>query len=237
MEKFSSKASRSLPTNFDWTNSKYFHSWGNCVFMKIIIVMFKNNEPLFRYAFCQQCTLLGCWCNAHLPPPNFGRVSSMELPWSCFLRFLLHSIQLVACAIIAGTCFFFFIRLTYLFLLFTFHMKKIRMRDFLHRGDRAMIYIFIASSYFPWLSLMPNLSIAAESTIKSSSSLLPRILSSLGVSTLVAADLRWLVWFLAAMGILYQQIFHEKYKWLETLIYVVIGLLPSLPFVHSVSFI
>nr|CAH0111468.1 unnamed protein product [Daphnia galeata] len=111
-----------------------------------------------------------------------------------------------------------------------------RMRDFLHRGDRAMIYIFIASSYFPWLSLMPNLSIAAEVTSKSSSSLLPRILSSLGVSTLVAADLRWLVWFLAAMGILYQQIFHEKYKWLETLIYVLIGLLPSLPFVHGDDF-
>ena len=111
------------------------------------------------------------------------------------------------------------------------------MRDLLHRGDRAMIYIFIASSYFPWLSLMPNLIIAADVTSKSSSSLLPRILSSLGVSTLVAADLRWLVWFLAAMGILYQQIFHEKYKWLETLIYVLIGLLPSLPFVHGVSFI
>lgn len=110
------------------------------------------------------------------------------------------------------------------------------MRDVLHRGDRAMIYVFIASSYFPWLSLMPNLSVAAEMSNKSSSSLLPTILSWFGVSSLVAADLRWLVWFLAAMGILYQQIFHEKYKWLETLIYVLIGLLPSLPFVHSVSY-
>jgi monocyte-to-macrophage differentiation protein len=91
--------------------------------------------------------------------------------------------------------------------------------------------------FFPWLSLMPNLSVAAEATNKSSFSLLPTILSSLGVSTLVAADLRWFVWCLAAMGILYQQIFHEKYKWLETLIYVLIGLLPSLPFVHGVSFI
>nr|CAG4648950.1 EOG090X0FVK [Polyphemus pediculus] len=51
------------------------------------------------------------------------------------------------------------------------------------------------------------------------------------MDTLVA-DLRWTVWFLAAMGILYQQIFHEKYKWLETVIYVLISLLPSLPFVH-----
>lgn len=109
-----------------------------------------------------------------------------------------------------------------------------RVRDVLHRGDRAMIYIFIASSYFPWLSLTPSLAVAEE-TIKSSSSLLPIIFSWFGFSSLVAADLRWLVWFLAAMGILYQQIFHEKYKWLETFIYVLIGLVPSLPFVHSVS--
>lgn len=110
-----------------------------------------------------------------------------------------------------------------------------RIREVLHRGDRAMIYIFIASSYFPWLSLVPNLNVTAEITNKPSSSLLPTLLSWCGVSSLVVADLRWLVWFLAAMGILYQQIFHEKYKWLETLIYVLIGLLPSLPFVHGVS--
>nr|SVE75454.1 EOG090X0FVK [Daphnia dolichocephala] len=111
-----------------------------------------------------------------------------------------------------------------------------RIRGILHRGDRAMIYIFIASSYFPWLSLVPNISDTAEATNKLSSSLLPSLLSWCGVNSLVAADLRWLVWFLAAMGILYQQIFHEKYKWLETLIYVLIGLLPSLPFVHSDEF-
>nr|SVE86453.1 EOG090X0FVK [Daphnia similis]SVE88335.1 EOG090X0FVK [Daphnia similis] len=114
--------------------------------------------------------------------------------------------------------------------------KYLQIREVLHRGDRAMIYIFIASSYFPWLSLVPNVNITAEVTNKSSSSLLPTLLSWCGVSSLVAADLRWLVWFLAAMGILYQQIFHEKYKWLETLIYVLIGLLPSLPFVHGDEF-
>lgn len=113
--------------------------------------------------------------------------------------------------------------------------SKLRTRDVLHRGDRAMIYIFIASSYFPWLTLMPNLSVAEGVTSQSSSSLLQMLLSSIGLNSLVAADFRWSVWFLAAMGILYQQIFHEKYKWLETFIYVVIGLLPSLPFVHSVS--
>lgn len=98
-----------------------------------------------------------------------------------------------------------------------------------------MIYIFIASSYFPWLSLAPK-SPALMSAKSSSSYLLPMVLSLFGIDSILAADLRWFVWFLAAMGILYQHIFHEKYKWLETLIYVVIGLLPSLPFIHGDDF-
>jgi len=75
-------------------------------------------------------------------------------------------------------------------------------RDLLHRGDRAMIYLFIAGSYTPWLNL--------------------RHLDGATV------ELRWAVWMLATMGILYQQIFHERYKALETTFYVVIALLPSL---------
>ena len=109
------------------------------------------------------------------------------------------------------------------------------MRTALHRGDRAMIYIFIASSYFPWLSLIPNAAKISMHSDQTSLSLLPNFLSWMGVSSDIAADLRWTIWFLAAMGILYQQIFHEKYKWLETLIYVIIGLVPSVPFLHHVS--
>jgi len=75
-------------------------------------------------------------------------------------------------------------------------------RDLLHRGDRAMIYLFIAGSYTPWLNL--------------------RDLEGISV------ELRWAVWLLATMGILYQQLFHERYKALETCFYVVIALLPSL---------
>jgi len=75
-------------------------------------------------------------------------------------------------------------------------------RDLLHRGDRAMIYLFIAGSYTPWLNL--------------------RQLDGATV------ELRWAVWLLATLGILYQQIFHERYKALETTFYVVIALLPSL---------
>jgi monocyte-to-macrophage differentiation protein len=58
-------------------------------------------------------------------------------------------------------------------------------RDLLHRGDRAMIYLFIAGSYTPWLHLR-----------------------QLGGA---AAELRWAVWLLATLGILYQQVFHERW--------------------------
>jgi len=75
-------------------------------------------------------------------------------------------------------------------------------KDLLHRGDRAMIYLFIAGSYTPWLNL--------------------RHLEG------VSVELRWAVWVLATLGITYQQIFHERYKALETTFYVVIALLPSL---------
>lgn len=75
-------------------------------------------------------------------------------------------------------------------------------RDLFHRGDRAMIYLFIAGSYTPWLHL--------------------RDFSGPSV------ELRWFVWVLATFGIVYQQLFHEKYKALETCFYVLIALLPSL---------
>jgi len=35
------------------------------------------------------------------------------------------------------------------------------------------------------------------------------------------------VYALATGGIIYQQIFHERYKWLETTFYVIIALLPA----------
>nr|CAG4645190.1 EOG090X0FVK [Leptodora kindtii] len=108
--------------------------------------------------------------------------------------------------------------------------SKSRIRDWFHRGDRAMIYLFIASSYFPWLSLVPCKSPDAHTP---PSSMLPTVLSWFGINSVLAADLRWTVWFLAAMGILYQQIFHEKYKWLETFFYVLVSLVPSIPFLHQ----
>jgi len=75
-------------------------------------------------------------------------------------------------------------------------------RDLLHRSDRAMIYLFIAGSYTPWLNL--------------------RHLDGASV------ELRWAVWLLALLGITYQQLFHERFKALETFFYVIIATLPSL---------
>lgn len=75
-------------------------------------------------------------------------------------------------------------------------------KDLLHRSDRAMIYLFIAGSYTPWLNL--------------------RHLDGPSV------ELRWAVWLLALLGITYQQLFHERYKALETTFYVIIATLPSL---------
>lgn len=78
------------------------------------------------------------------------------------------------------------------------------LKDVLHRCDRAMIYIFIAGSYYPWLSL--------------------------GHTThpQIVFVVKWCVWLLAILGIIYQQMFHERFKCLETFFYLVIGLGPSL---------
>lgn len=79
-----------------------------------------------------------------------------------------------------------------------------KLKEVLHRSDRAMIYIFIATSYTPWLLLRPM---------------------PLDSWTL---HLRWGIWVLAVLGILYQQLFHERFKMLETVFYLIIGILPSL---------
>ena len=81
------------------------------------------------------------------------------------------------------------------------------------RCDRAMIYVFIAGSYTPWLTLK---------------NLEPK--DGWGVF------LRWAIWPFASMGIAYQQLFHEKYKSIETLFYIMIGVLPSLVVYEMVSF-
>lgn len=82
-------------------------------------------------------------------------------------------------------------------------IRSRQLRHVLHRCDRAMIYIFIAGSYFPWLTILE--------------------LPTHGWSSY----LKWCVWLLAILGITYQQTFHEKYKCLETIFYLIMGLGPS----------
>jgi len=78
------------------------------------------------------------------------------------------------------------------------------LHELFHRLDRLMIYLFIAGSYTPWLSLKNFHSEAWG---------------------------RWLeyaIWPISALGILYQQLFHEKNKLLSTVIYIIIGVTPAL---------
>lgn len=87
-----------------------------------------------------------------------------------------------------------------------------QLKELLHRGDRAMIYVFIAASYFPWLMLRP---LPADHW---------------------GSELWWLVWVLALLGILYQQVFHERYKSLETFFYLFLGVAPSIAVINKSDF-
>ncbi|XP_074649325.1 monocyte to macrophage differentiation factor-like [Tubulanus polymorphus] len=76
------------------------------------------------------------------------------------------------------------------------------LKNIFHIGDRAVIYMFIAASYTPWLTL--------------------KNMDSWGKIMLAV------VWFMAAFGIWYQYTFHEQYKWLETLFYLIIAISPAI---------
>ncbi|XP_063444738.1 monocyte to macrophage differentiation factor-like isoform X2 [Mytilus trossulus] len=89
-----------------------------------------------------------------------------------------------------------------LFHLFAFMGECKTLKYIFHIGDRAVIYLFIASSYTPWLTLREFNGIGDE------------VLS--------------IVWTMAVVGILYQYIFHEKYKILELLLYLIIGVCPAI---------
>lgn len=83
--------------------------------------------------------------------------------------------------------------------------------NFLHRCDRAVIYIFIAGSYFPWLTIH-------------------------ALKTNMASGMKLYVWVLALLGIIYQQVFHEKYKTLEIVFYFAMGFVPAVAICMGVSF-
>ena len=63
-----------------------------------------------------------------------------------------------------------------------------------------MIYLFIAGSYTPWLNLRQ---LDGEELIRGP-------VSPTKPTQGPTVELRWAVWLLATLGILYQQIFHER---------------------------
>ncbi|XP_060642887.1 monocyte to macrophage differentiation factor 2 [Anolis sagrei] len=71
----------------------------------------------------------------------------------------------------------------------------------LHMFDRMVIYFFIAASYAPWLNLR-----------------------ELGPW---ASHMRWLVWIMASVGTVYVFFFHERYKLVELVCYVIMGFFPA----------
>ncbi|CAF1004800.1 unnamed protein product [Adineta steineri] len=77
------------------------------------------------------------------------------------------------------------------------------MRHLLHRVDRAFIYIFISASYTPWFLLRSTQTISTNYTVA-------------------------LIWIMSVLGITYQTLYHERYKWLETCFYVIGGVVPGI---------
>ncbi|KAE9550304.1 hypothetical protein FO519_006494 [Halicephalobus sp. NKZ332] len=80
------------------------------------------------------------------------------------------------------------------------------LRYYLHITDRVMIYFFIAASANPWLSLRH--------------------------SDTLGTNLKWIMWAAALFGICYQFKYHEKFKTVETCLYISIS---SLPFVAMMT--
>ena len=99
-------------------------------------------------------------------------------------------------------------------------------KDLLHRGDRAMIYLFIAGSYTPWLNLRQldgvTMTLMMVVMTKVMTKVMMTMMTTVTMTVVIGwievvpevagatVELRWAVWLLATLGILYQQIFHER---------------------------
>ncbi|KAK2908549.1 hypothetical protein Q8A67_004386 [Cirrhinus molitorella] len=87
----------------------------------------------------------------------------------------------------------------------TISWKKSHLRSVehcFHMCDRMVIYFFIAASYTPWLTLR-----------------------DLGPW---AAHMRWVVWVMASGGTAYVFFFHERFKVVELICYIAMGVFPAL---------
>ncbi|XP_071028895.1 monocyte to macrophage differentiation factor 2-like isoform X4 [Oncorhynchus clarkii lewisi] len=102
-------------------------------------------------------------------------------------------------------------------------IRHLRVEQRFHMCDRMAIYFFIAASYTPWLMLR-------ELGPRSCVSRL--MLRELGPWS---SHMRWIIWIMAVIGSTYVFYFHERYKLLELLGYVVMGAGPALVILSMVT--
>ncbi|XP_065350337.1 monocyte to macrophage differentiation factor 2-like isoform X1 [Cloeon dipterum] len=161
------------------------------------------------------------WMNEKAPPNRPYKPTNVEhaanvitngiwIPFSIWGSFsLLHRStnwpQLLV-AVVYGVSIISIFTLSTVFHYTLFCRREGPIKEALHRCDRAMIYVFIAASYFPWLTLTR---VPTEGLV---------------------AEMWWLIWVFASLGIIYQQIYHERFKWLETIFYLTMGIAPGLAF-------
>ncbi|XP_001603607.2 monocyte to macrophage differentiation factor isoform X1 [Nasonia vitripennis] len=107
-------------------------------------------------------------------------------------------------AIVYGGSLFLVVTVSTLFHCAHFWFCQGLVKNILHRCDRAFIYIFILGTYFPWL----------YAEVLEPYELFEKIRAGLCVMVI--------------LGILYQQLYHQKYKALETVFYLITGLMPSI---------
>uniref|UniRef100_A0A3B4ADN3 Uncharacterized protein n=1 Tax=Periophthalmus magnuspinnatus TaxID=409849 RepID=A0A3B4ADN3_9GOBI len=87
--------------------------------------------------------------------------------------------------------------------------SPVKVEQRFHMCDRMAIYFFIAATYSPWL-----------------------MLRELGPW---ACHMRWMIWVMAFAGSIYVFFFHERYKLLELLGYVSMGVVPALVILSMVE--
>ncbi|XP_017771291.1 PREDICTED: monocyte to macrophage differentiation factor 2 isoform X2 [Nicrophorus vespilloides] len=169
-------------------------------------VQWKNQKPKAREAYC---------------PTEIEHIANVITHGVAIVPSILGTYELcyrsenfaqLISALLYGATLVFLFGVSTCFHCIFYRFQRGRWKDTLHRCDRAMIYIFIAGSYFPWLTV--------------------KALPTDGW----ASSMKWIVWLLASLGIIYQQVFHEKYKSLETIFYVIIGIFPSLPIIAESDF-
>ncbi|KAG8523804.1 Monocyte to macrophage differentiation factor 2 [Galemys pyrenaicus] len=137
----------------------------------------------------------------------------------------------------------------------TISWKKSHLREVercLHMSDRMAIYFFIAASYAPckrWgcckalYCCLPReevsagcekgLAVPLEACVlglSDAGEMGARKLPELNLRELGpwASHMRWLVWIMASVGTIYVFFFHERYKLVELLCYVIMGFFPAL---------